>query len=165
VYGERNGFAVRKLNDLQAIEPMGYNSDGRPNRYRIIEPGGAWYQLSAEELRLACNTSVGGSPLATTKGVPVGNPLAANAPAAENSLALVQSPPGQALPEITRQIRVNSGDFEVVVRGDRVIFSGRGFGHGVGLCQYCAKAFAERGEDWRTIIGRFYPGARIVDLY
>ncbi|HVU64528.1 MAG TPA: SpoIID/LytB domain-containing protein, partial [Phycisphaerales bacterium] len=89
-YGERNGFAVRKLNDLQAIEPMGYNSDGRPNRYRIIEPGGAWYQLSAEELRLACNTSVGGSPLATTKGVPVGNPLAANAPAVENSLALVQ---------------------------------------------------------------------------
>jgi stage II sporulation protein D len=176
LFGERNGFAVRKLNDLQSIEPMGYNSDGRPSRYRIVEPGGAWYQLSAEELRLACNTNATGGPMVSAKTAPIGpvspapstdtsvNLLAANFPAASTSLA-AERPPTQALPDIERRTRVNSGDFEVTVRGDKVTISGRGFGHGVGLCQYCAKAFAERGEDWRTMIERFYPGARIVNLY
>jgi stage II sporulation protein D len=178
LFGERNGFAVKKLNDIQAIEAMAYNSDGRPSRYRIVEPGGAWYQLSAEELRIACNTSASGGSMASAKAPAAYGPVAAGATSAESSsvnllaasipaqgLLAAERPPTQAVPDITRQTRINSGDFEVSVRGDRVIFTGRGFGHGVGLCQYCAKAFAERGEDWRTMIERFYPGARIVTLY
>jgi len=46
-----------------------------------------------------------------------------------------------------------------------VVIRGRGFGHGVGMCQYCTKAMAERGDDWRAMVVRFYPGAEIVRTY
>lgn len=68
-------------------------------------------------------------------------------------------------PPVTRQTRVHSGDFEVVIRGNTAVFTGRGFGHGVGLCQYCAEGFARRGEDYRAMLSRFYPGAEITRQY
>lgn len=142
-FGERQKLLVRKLRTLHSIEPMAFNDDGRPSRYKIIEPGGAWYELSGEELRLACNNSVP-APAATAAGV---------------------GAPPAGLPVVDRKSRVHSSDFEVKVRGNVVTFTGRGFGHGVGMCQYCAKAFADRGEDWRTIVHRFYPGAAIERQY
>ncbi len=163
LFGERNQLAIRRLRDLAAIEPMTQTDDGRPSRYKIIEPGGAWYQLSAEELRLASNTGSGTPALPTTASTgPSSTVLAtAHTPPRTGKAAPTASP----LPEITRATRVNSSDFRVEVRGDRVVFTGRGFGHGVGLCQYCARGFAARGEDWRTMIERFYPGVRIVNMY
>lgn len=142
-FGERQKLLVRRLKTLHSIEPMAFNADGRPSRYKVIEPGGAWYELSGEELRLACNNSV---PAPAAAGAGVGAPQA-------------------GLPVVDRKSRVHSSDFEVKVRGNVVTFTGRGFGHGVGMCQYCAKAFADRGEDWRTIVLRFYPGATIERQY
>lgn len=62
---------------------------------------------------------------------------------------------------VRRAERVLSNDFEVSIEGDRVLIEGRGFGHGVGLCQYGAAEMARRGADHRAILGRYYPGARI----
>lgn len=168
-FGERQGLMVRRIKDLAAVEAMAYNEDGRPSRYKIIEPGGAWYQLSAEELRLASNASVvppgaGGARSAASPGGPTLAGASASA-GPQVGVTLEAAPALAPLPDIDRKTRVNSGDFEVTVRGDRVLFTGRGFGHGVGLCQYCAKAFAERGETWRPMVERFYPGARVVGLY
>lgn len=146
-FGERQKLLIRNLKSLHSIEPLTFNADGRPSRYKIIEPGGKWYELSGEELRLACNNSV-----------------PAPAPAAGGGAAGVGAPPA-GLPVVDRKSRVHSSDFEVKVRGNVVTFNGRGFGHGVGMCQYCAKAFADRGEDWRTIVLRFYPGAVIERQY
>jgi peptidoglycan hydrolase-like amidase len=33
------------------------------------------------------------------------------------------------------------------------------------MCQYCAKGFADRGDNWREIVQRFYPGATLKQLY
>jgi stage II sporulation protein D len=41
--------------------------------------------------------------------------------------------------------------------------SGRGRGHGVGLCQEGARGLAEQGWDARRILAHYYPGARLVD--
>lgn len=174
-FGERQGLMVKRIKDLKAIEVMAYNGDGRPSRYKLIEPGGAWYQLSAEELRLGCNAGVNGGKgvaAAPAPGVTVVADSGGTAPGAPTlgveagpSGAVIGPPATVTLPDVTRQTRVHSSDFEAQVVGERVVFSGRGFGHGVGLCQYCAKAFAERGETWRVMMERFYPGARIVDLY
>ncbi|MGQ0629266.1 MAG: SpoIID/LytB domain-containing protein [Phycisphaerales bacterium] len=71
--------------------------------------------------------------------------------------------PGQ--PAITSQTRINSSDFEPVTTGSGFTFSGRGFGHGVGLCQHCAKGFADRGETWPMMLERFYPGAKAERAY
>ena len=52
---------------------------------------------------------------------------------------------------------VGSAWFQVKPAPGGFLFEGRGFGHGVGLCQYGAKAMAERGADYRAILGHFYP--------
>mgnify|MGYP001950994793 FL=1 len=69
------------------------------------------------------------------------------------------------LPDITRDTRVSSGDLQVDLRGNRVTISGQGFGHGVGMCQFCAQGFAQEGADWRSQLITFYPGASIDRLY
>jgi len=46
--------------------------------------------------------------------------------------------------------------------GDAFVFSGRGWGHGVGLCQYGADGYARRGANHVAILERYYPGARLV---
>lgn len=73
-------------------------------------------------------------------------------------------PVGQETP-ITDETRVRSGDFEAEVWAGQVRIHGRGWGHGVGMCQYCAKAFAEQGRDWPTMLKDFYPGAEVSKLY
>jgi stage II sporulation protein D len=36
------------------------------------------------------------------------------------------------------------------------LFSGRGWGHGVGLCQWGAKGMAEKGMDYHSILKYYY---------
>lgn len=78
-------------------------------------------------------------------------------------VACNQSVPG--LPAIARETRVNSGDMEVQVWADQVHITGRGWGHGVGMCQWCAEGMAEAGQDWATMLREFYPGASVVTAY
>jgi stage II sporulation protein D len=51
-----------------------------------------------------------------------------------------------------------------LVEDDSLVLSGRGWGHGVGMCQYGASGFARRGADYRAILGRYYPGATVERL-
>jgi stage II sporulation protein D len=44
-------------------------------------------------------------------------------------------------------------------------FEGRGFGHGVGLCQMGARAMAARGFSAEAILLHYFPGAEIRKLY
>lgn len=66
---------------------------------------------------------------------------------------------------ITRENRVHSGDLELEVWANQARIRGRGWGHGVGMCQWCAKGFADQGKDWNTMLKMFYPGAEIVKAY
>ncbi len=54
---------------------------------------------------------------------------------------------------------------EIRDRGNTVEFVGRGFGHGVGLCQYGSNALAVSGRDYRQILAFYYPGSELVKLY
>jgi len=54
--------------------------------------------------------------------------------------------------KITRIAKVNGG----------YSFSGRGWGHGVGMCQDGARRMANRGASYRKILGHYYPGAKIA---
>ncbi len=42
-------------------------------------------------------------------------------------------------------------------------FAGRGWGHGVGMCQEGAKYMALKGRPYKRILRQYYPGAAIVD--
>lgn len=81
---------------------------------------------------------------------------------AENlRIALNAQPPGLRVGPGS----VRSGDLGVVIRGDRTVIAGRGFGHGVGMCQFCAEAMAREGHSWREMLGHFYPGARLERVF
>ena len=41
------------------------------------------------------------------------------------------------------------------------VFAGKGWGHGVGLCQVGAYGMAVRGADYKEILGHYYPGISI----
>jgi len=45
--------------------------------------------------------------------------------------------------------------------GGAWILRGRGWGHGVGLCQIGAAVMAARGYDYRSILRHYYPGADV----
>ncbi|HVP55766.1 MAG TPA: SpoIID/LytB domain-containing protein [Candidatus Eisenbacteria bacterium] len=58
--------------------------------------------------------------------------------------------------------RLKSNWYEVRVEGDRIVFHGRGSGHGVGLCQVGAEVMGEEGHSYREILSFYYPGTRVA---
>ncbi|WP_424244879.1 stage II sporulation protein D [Elusimicrobium posterum] len=43
-------------------------------------------------------------------------------------------------------------------------FTGRGFGHGTGMCQDGAKGMANKDKDYKEILSTFYPGSKISKI-
>jgi stage II sporulation protein D len=56
---------------------------------------------------------------------------------------------------------LRSARFDVHREGERFIFNGQGFGHGVGLCQTGALARAAAGETAEQILAFYYPHTRV----
>lgn len=48
--------------------------------------------------------------------------------------------------------------------GEKFIFRGKGFGHGVGICQYGARELAKLGYNYRQILEYYYPGVVLASL-
>ena len=59
---------------------------------------------------------------------------------------------------------LRSTAFSVRKRGSTLQFTGRGFGHGVGMCVIGAGRRAARGEDARAILAQYYPGLELASL-
>jgi len=57
--------------------------------------------------------------------------------------------------------RLKSNWYDVSLRGDEIVFHGRGRGHGVGLCQIGAEVMGEEGHSYREILAFYYPGTRL----
>ncbi|MEN1762278.1 SpoIID/LytB domain-containing protein [Anoxynatronum sibiricum] len=72
----------------------------------------------------------------------------------------------QGTQEIIRQenrwvFGLKSHYFDIQLTNGSVIFYGKGFGHGVGMSQYGAKAMAEAGYSWQQILQHYYLGVHI----
>jgi stage II sporulation protein D len=59
--------------------------------------------------------------------------------------------------------RIPSTWFEVSQQGDGLAFHGRGWGHGVGLCQKGAAAMAQQGRSAGEILQQYFPGTQAAD--
>jgi stage II sporulation protein D len=68
------------------------------------------------------------------------------------------------LKQIRSDMDLRSAFFSLAVKGDSVIIKGRGYGHGVGLCQEGAMTMAQKGFDYRQIINFYYTGVIITDI-
>ena len=55
----------------------------------------------------------------------------------------------------------NKYGYSIEKSGDEFIFYGRGWGHGVGMCQWGAMAMAEQGWTAEQILNHYYPGTAI----
>jgi len=71
---------------------------------------------------------------------------------------------GKALRAALGSRLLKSTLFEVQRSGEGFVFTGAGYGHGVGMSQWGARALARDGADYRRILARFYPGARLQRL-
>ncbi len=65
---------------------------------------------------------------------------------------------------IRNDLGLRSSFFSVTTDGDSVILQGRGYGHGVGLCQEGAMVMASKGFDFRKIISFYYSGTIVTDI-
>lgn len=50
------------------------------------------------------------------------------------------------------------------IKGDKVTFTTKGYGHGVGLCQYGAKGMAAQGKTYEEILKHYYTGVQITTM-
>jgi stage II sporulation protein D len=60
--------------------------------------------------------------------------------------------------------RVRSTSFSISLKEDAAIFRGKGWGHGVGLCQWGSLGQALLGRDAKKILNVYYPGSEVTDF-
>ncbi len=68
------------------------------------------------------------------------------------------------LKNVRTDLQLKSTFFSVVSVGDTVIFKGRGFGHGVGMCQEGAMRMAKLGYKCPDVINFYYQKTQLIDL-
>ena len=77
----------------------------------------------------------------------------------------VAGSPQFALP--TRQIRTDlhlkSAIFSIQLEGQAVVFYGKGYGHGVGMCQEGSLRMAQQGFSYKQIIAYYYQRVHLVN--
>jgi stage II sporulation protein D len=71
---------------------------------------------------------------------------------------------GQELRSLLGGLGLRSTLFEIRESDDEFVFVGSGHGHGVGMSQWGARAMAQQGASYQSILARFYPGTRIEKL-
>ena len=63
--------------------------------------------------------------------------------------------------EVRGALGLRSACFSMAWDGAVFTVTTRGYGHGVGLSQYGAKAMAEGGSSWREILAYYFPGTQL----
>ena len=53
---------------------------------------------------------------------------------------------------------------KISVRAQSVHFEGKGYGHGIGMCQDGAYGMAKNGKNYQQILKNYYPGSKITEV-
>ncbi len=69
---------------------------------------------------------------------------------------------GEDLRRLIGYSRLPSTNFEINEIGKEISFSGKGAGHGAGLCQWGSKEMAEMGFTYQEILRYYFPGTEMV---
>lgn len=90
---------------------------------------------------------------------------AVNMPAGRANLQLPGISPPVPVLQVRSDWKLNSGLFSVRPEGENVVLEGRGFGHGVGLCQEGAMHMARRGHSYTDILHHYFTDVHLIDLH
>jgi stage II sporulation protein D len=71
---------------------------------------------------------------------------------------------GIPLRDLRMNFNLKSTFFSTSLVGENVLVIGRGFGHGVGLCQEGAMKMAKYGYNYKQIAEFYFPGLKVVNL-
>lgn len=66
--------------------------------------------------------------------------------------------------EIREALGLRSADFVIEQKDDHLVFTTKGFGHGIGMSQYGANGMAEEGKSYQEIVAHYYQGVEISSL-
>lgn len=67
--------------------------------------------------------------------------------------------------KIRQTLGLFSTNFSAEKVGNEWVFTGKGYGHGCGMCQWSARGMAKAGWDANRILETMYPGAAIKRIY
>jgi stage II sporulation protein D len=81
--------------------------------------------------------------------------------AGDNIRRVLRQPDGSMLPSTLFDLSAQRGG----ASGVSIVARGRGFGHGLGLCQHGAIARAVAGQNYRDILNHYFPKADLTKLY
>jgi stage II sporulation protein D len=70
-----------------------------------------------------------------------------------------------ALKNVRTDLQLKSTFFTIIPQGDTLLFKGRGFGHGVGMCQEGAMRMAKMGYKYPQVINFYYQNIQLIDLH
>ena len=59
---------------------------------------------------------------------------------------------------------IRSTNFSILLDGQKATFQGKGWGHGVGLCQWGALGMSQKGYGYKEILEFYYPGSKLVKI-
>lgn len=79
-------------------------------------------------------------------------------------LYLANTWPQVPLKHVREDLKLRSTFFSVREEGDKVVLEGRGFGHGVGLCQEGSMRMALAGRSYADILRHYYSDVHLVDI-
>lgn len=68
------------------------------------------------------------------------------------------------LKNVRTDLQLKSTFFSVEPAGDTLIFSGRGFGHGIGMCQEGAMRMTKNGYNYRDVLNYYFRNVHLIDL-
>ncbi|OAH54443.1 stage II sporulation protein D [Domibacillus aminovorans] len=66
--------------------------------------------------------------------------------------------------EMRETLELPSADFQMFVKGDNVVMTTKGYGHGIGMSQYGANGMAKEGKKYTDIMTHYYPGTSIESV-
>ena len=137
---------------LPYLVPVDSNTDTAADNYEytLNLSAAQLQQLLAERLGITADLSQQaqwfGTPVLTPSGYVDSLPVCG------------QTVQGTAL---RKALGLRSACFTVVWQSGTFSFTTRGYGHGVGMSQWGAKALAEQGADYRAILAHYYPGTEL----
>ena len=65
---------------------------------------------------------------------------------------------------VRQRLGLRSTNFSCKIQDNDLVFTTVGYGHGVGMCQYGAKGFAEQGYSYEEILKHYYTGVEIEEM-
>lgn len=162
VCGGRTGDVLRALGREPWIPPLA----GRPCPY--CGPGLPPEKRGYYRWRKAVPLDALGKALGLKGALVSIRPLHPDAGGHACRVRIVSEPGGPRemdMLEVRRAAGILSNAWRAEVGEKEAVFDGKGFGHGVGLCQWGAKRMGEEGQGFEEILRFYYPGADLARRY